>query len=129
MFKIPVSIKNSTIPGVGVGVFTLVDIKARDIVWEFDEGMDIKIPEYKVLSLDLTKREYFFKYAWRQGDYFYLPCDHNKFINHSSNPNLMCLNTFPMKDIAVRDILAGEELFTNYSSFDDDYSLYSHEFN
>ena len=126
MFKINCELRQSTIPGIGLGVFTLEDIKKGDLVWAFDENMDMRIHVSDLNALEPSQLTFINKYAWREGDFIYLPCDLNKFVNHSNNPNIGCFDR-RLTDIAFRDIKAGEELFADYSSFDDDYRSYASE--
>jgi len=123
MFRINCELRQSTFPSIGLGVFALHDIKRGEIVWVFDEGIDSKIHISLLKSLTLAQLNFLDKYAWRSGDYIYSCCDLNKFVNHSKNPNI--LSSKDGFDFAAKDIKAGEELFVDYSSFDDDFSSYS----
>lgn len=50
---------------------------------------------------------------WGVGDDYYITLNIDQYINHSINPN-------SCHGIALRDIIAGEEILENYSSFDNE---------
>lgn len=108
----------------GFGVFANEYIKKDTIIWEFIEGLDIKIHKNFIENLNETQRKFIDIYFWKEGDYFYSSCDHSIFQNHSSNPNSIISGSLYM--VAARDIQVGEELTVNYSEFDDSYSEYAH---
>jgi len=118
-------IKIATDPRMGLGVFAKEFIPKDSVVWEFVEGVDIKVSIDRVKQMSEAQQEYFEKYAWVEDDYYYSSCDLTKFINHSYTPNLD--NT---KDVttAIRNIEPGEELFTNYAEFDDCFDEYKNMF-
>ncbi len=108
----------------GFGVFANEYIKKDTIIWEFIEGLDIKIHKNFIENLNETQRKFIDIYFWKEGDYFYSSCDHSIFQNHSSNPNSIISGSLYM--VAARDIRVGEEVTVNYSEFDDSYSEYAH---
>jgi SET domain-containing protein len=107
----------------GLGVFAAEYIHAGSLVWTFAAGIDVLFEQEQVHTLSLAAQEYLNKYA-------YLDCrvrkyvicgDDARFINHSSSPNL--IGIYPQSnpygiDVALRDIQVGEELTSDYSSFD-----------
>lgn len=124
MILINSEIKISTNPLMGLGVFCLEFISSGSLVWEFTNGIDIKISKQEFNQLNIAQQSHFKKYGWREFDYYYTSCDISNFINHSSHPNLDCTES----DIyALRDINIGEELFVNYQEFDHDFFEYKHE--
>ena len=50
---------------------------------------------------------------WGSGNDFYISLNIDQYINHSSEPN-------SCHGLALRDIDAGEEIFENYASFDNE---------
>lgn len=102
----------------GLGLFASNFIPAGTTVWELVPGFDVimtpaqwqEIPEWQRTELEehawLDKHLGLWIYATGPGMYF----------NHSDNPN--CGGPFPLKDVALRDILPGEELLINYGDFD-----------
>lgn len=120
MFLVEVYIKETQ--DRGFGAFAKHDIKKGTIIWEFVEGMDIKVHRDVVDNLNDAQKKFVNTYFWKEGGYYYSSCDHSIFQNHSKNPNSIPLGDNQM--VASRDILAGEEILTNYSDFDDDYVVY-----
>ena len=121
MFLFKAEVRVATDPRMGLGLFATEFIPKGSVVWEFVDGVDIKVSIDKVRQMSEAQQEYFKKYAWTEEDYYYMSCDYTNFINHSYNPNLD--NT---KDITIAliDIKPGEELFTNYAEFDDCFDEY-----
>ena len=115
MFLFRTEVKVATDPRMGLGLFATEFIPKDSIVWEFVEGVDIKVSVDRVEQMSEAQQEYFEKYAWVEDDYYYFSCDLTNFINHSYQPNLD--NTQDVT-ISLRDIEPGEELFTNYAEFD-----------
>jgi SET domain-containing protein len=50
---------------------------------------------------------------WGNGNDYYISLNIDQYINHSTNPN-------SLHGIALRDIELGEEIFEDYSSFDNE---------
>jgi SET domain-containing protein len=124
MFKYKTEVKVATNPDMNLGLFAKEFIPKDAIVWEFIEGIDIKISVDRIEQLPEVQKEYFYKYAWIEGDYYFCSCDHTNFINHSYQSNLKIVDEVV---IAVRDIQAGEELFENYGEFDSEFDEYKDE--
>lgn len=114
----------------GLGLFTLQDIKKGEVIWVFDEEFDRKWKETDVdlSSLHPEQVEFIKKYPWREGNMVYLSVDNERFINHSKNPNVVSSYDKLAVSYAARDIKAGEELFSDYSAFDDDWRFYGSEY-
>jgi len=110
----------------GFGVFAKEYIKKDTIIWEFIEGLDIKIHKDDLEKLNNTQKNFIDVYFWKEEDYYYSSCDHSVFQNHSSNPNSITSGSLYM--VASRNIEVGEELTVNYSHFDDCYTEYAHTF-
>jgi SET domain-containing protein len=108
----------------GFGVFANEYIKENTIVWEFIEGLDVKIHKNLIENLNETQKKFIDIYFWKEGDYFYSSCDHSIFQNHSSTPNSIVSGSLYM--VAAEDISVGEEITVNYSDFDDSYNEYAH---
>jgi SET domain-containing protein len=122
MFKYKVEVKVATNPEIGLGLFASEPIKKDSIVWEFLDGIDIRISKERLEKLDEAQKDYFFKYGWFQDDdHMYSSCDLTNFINHSFQPNLKVVDEIV---IAIRDIEIGDELFENYQEFDPDFDEY-----
>lgn len=121
MFAVKIYLKNTT--DKGIGVFAKEKIKKGQLIWEFVEGLDIKIHEdtLKKIKLKDCQLDFIKTYFWKEGEYYYSSCDHSVFQNHSTKPN-----SIPDGEnmVANRDIEPDEEITVDYSFFDDDYSLY-----
>jgi SET domain-containing protein len=125
MFKYKTEVKIATNPDMGLGLFAKDFIPKDSKVWEFIEGVDVKITQEKLDTLDEAQQEYFYKYAWLQKDgCYYSSCDLTNFINHSYTPNLKVINNAVY---SLRDIKIGEELFENYKEFDLEFNEYKDE--
>jgi hypothetical protein len=99
---------------IGHGVVATAMIPKGTIVWCQDE-LDQVIPADRVERMSDPYRDVIDKYAFRdkQGDYV-LCWDNGRFVNHSFRPN--CLPTPYDLELAVRDILPGEELLDHYGA-------------
>ena len=125
MLLFKTEVKVATDPKMGLGLFATEFIPKGSVVWKFVEGLDIEVSIDEVEQMSEAQQEYFNKYVWVQGDYYYDSCDHTHFINHSYQPNL---NNTGDVTIALKDIKLGEELFTDYSEFDDCFDEYKDSF-
>ena len=126
MFLYKVEVKIATNPKMDLGLFTKEFIPKGTIVWEFVEGVDIKMDEATFNKLNEAQKEFFEKYGWKEDDgFYYSSCDLTNFINHSYNPNLDVVGEII---ISNKDIQIGEELFEDYSQFDAEFYTYKNEF-
>ena len=125
MFLFRTEVKVATDPRMGLGLFATEFIPKDSIVWEFVEGVDIKVSVDRVEQMSEVQQEYFEKYAWVEDDYYYSSCDLTNFVNHSYQPNLKIIDEIM---ISLRDIHPGEELFENYAEFDDCFDEYKDEY-
>jgi len=112
-------------PGMGLGLFSAQLIKKDSVIWEFVDGIDIKIHISKYDTLKDLQKKFVDTYFWREGDYLYSSCDHSIFQNHSKYPNSICHGNDKM--IAARDILPNEEITVSYGDFDDDFDSYKND--
>lgn len=110
----------------GFGLFADQFIPAGTAVWRFVPGVDAVVDSGTMDTLSPVPREFFQKYAYldlRVGKYV-ICGDDARFINHSTTPNLLnrYLQAEPYGlDTAVTDIMPGEELTSDYSSFDSEF--------
>jgi uncharacterized protein len=121
MLHVKTKIGNSNIHG--LGCFANENIKKGEIVWTFDNRVDIKISESEMRQLPKVAQELFEKYGYTNivdNERLVILCgDNARFMNHSDHPNTSHKQGSQFDtDIAVRDIFAGEELTCNYYSFD-----------
>jgi SET domain-containing protein len=126
MFNYRAEVKVATNPKMGLGLFAKEFIEKGSIVWQYIEGVDVRISKENFEKLNEAQKEYVYKYAWLEEDgCYHSSCDLTNFINHSYSPNLD--NTTDVT-IALKDIQPGEELFTNYAEFDPEFDDYKMDF-
>jgi len=126
MFNYRAEVKVATNPKMGLGLFAKEFIEKGSTVWQYIEGVDVRISKENFEKLNEAQKEYVYKYAWLEEDgCYHSSCDLTNFINHSYSPNLD--NTTDVT-IALKDIQPGEELFTNYAEFDPEFDDYKMDF-
>ena len=97
---------------VGYGVFATDFIPAGTITWVLDKLDREFLPE-EFFAMDLVYQNIIDTYTFRNNIGNYVLCwDHGRFVNHSFNSN--CLTTAYDFEIAIRDILPGEQLTDDY---------------
>jgi SET domain-containing protein len=105
----------------GIGLFAAEPIPAGTVIWRFHPAVDRFVDEHDLDDLSPAAREQVMKYTYvdvalRRR---ILCGDDARFFNHSDDPN--CLD-FPDErggtTVARRDIAAGEELTSDYATFD-----------
>ena len=99
----------------GIGVFTYEDIPEGTVTWVRSDFFDFKIKPESIANLSAVERQRFqlLDYHWidQDGNYI-LSLDHDRFMNHSFNANILSKND--NIDVAARDIKAHEELTIDY---------------
>jgi len=129
MMQINTTVKESTIPGAGLGLFAVEDIKKDTIIWIFNPLLDRVITEEEFNKLNTFEKAYVKTYAYLSDDKDYstngktnyiLCIDNGRFFNHSTTLNNV-IDThdllFGSITVTARDIKAGEELLCNYGVF------------
>lgn len=104
----------------GIGLFSRYAIRKDTPIWRFDPAIDIRITSQILRTLARPARIQVETYMYldnRTGECI-LCGDDARFLNHSSNPNVVDEKDDPYLCRASRDIRAGEELTQNYFSFD-----------
>lgn len=104
----------------GVGLFAAQFIPKGTKTWEYNEEFDKTYPLDCVDRMPEHVKRRFLDYAYidfKQNKYV-LCFDDQRFINHSSNPNI---KSTPDMDIANRDINIGEELTCNYEDYEENW--------
>lgn len=118
MLVVKARVKDSEIHG--LGCFAAEPIARGQLVWTFDDRIDIRIPLERINGLPESAREFLDMYAFqeeRDGKTYLILCgDHGKHMNHSEQPNTTEESNGDNR--ASRDIAAGEELTCNYFLFD-----------
>src|ERR1700761_1155788 len=107
----------------GVGLFAAEPIAKGTVVWRFEPGIDLVVPEARIADLPDAAQAFFRRYAFPCPFFpggLLLGFDNTRFVNHSATPNLD--NTGP-DTVALRDIAAGEELTTDYGELEPGFVL------
>lgn len=104
----------------GLGLFAVENINKGDVVYVDDYGFDKIIKKEEMENFHPVLKDFIKKYASynKEMDSYYLCADDARFWNHSDNPNTN-FDAKSGKIYANRNILAGEELTTDYREFDD----------
>ncbi len=99
----------------GIGVFAAEEIKKGTVTWSYSPYFVTKINPEEIAKMSKEEQERldYLDYYWvdAQGNYVF-SLDHDKFTNHSFDPNILSVDDFT--DIAARDIAVGEELTIDY---------------
>jgi SET domain-containing protein len=125
MLLVKVKVEASKING--TGLFANQFIPKGTTIWIFQPGFDIRIDKNELEKLPKVAKEAFLKYAYLNvTTYKYVLCfDDARFFNHSDSPNCIEADSPDGEEegitVAVRDILPGEELTSNYKDFDADF--------
>lgn len=99
---------------IGFGVFATKFIPKGTITWVLDE-LDYKLEPEFVAKLDKHMRKFINKYSFRNREGQYIVCwDLGRYVNHSFHAN--CMATAYDFEIAIRDILPGEQLTNDYGT-------------
>jgi hypothetical protein len=97
---------------IGHGVVATQFIPKGTITWVLDKLDRIFTPA-QIREMDKMYQEVMDKYTYRNPEGNHVFCwDNARFINHSANAN--CITTAYEFEIAIRDILPGEELTDDY---------------
>lgn len=106
----------------GYGCFAAEFIPKDAMVWAFDPRIDVRIRYDDVLSLPEPARAFLEMYGYADmydAEKVVILCgDHAKHMNHSDEPNVLCIQGDMVRNVAARDIQPGEELTCNYYEFD-----------
>ena len=111
----------------GFGLFAGEHIHAGTVIWNFDPRVDIVLEATQIEKLSPAFKEYCEKYGYLDARVRkYVICgDDSRFVNHSATPNMVGIYTVGREygiDIAIREIRKGEELTSDYCTFDADFS-------
>lgn len=119
MFLIPTYLAPSSTHG--VGVFTPAPLPAGMVIWQFTEGVDLRLDEAVLAATPPELQERLRTYSYRETEDTYVLCmDNAKFMNHAFDPN--CDDGSERGTVTLRDIGADEELTCDYRAFDLDSS-------
>lgn len=99
----------------GLGLIAQKFIPVGTRIWEFRAGFDVVFTEDQIQELPPAAQEQMMYYTYydHRNQTYVLPCDDDRFVNHSDNPN-MVLDLEGMFAVAIRDIQSGEEITVDY---------------
>lgn len=101
----------------GLGLFAQRRFQRGEILWIADD-FDLKIPLKDYLRIEEKQLSVLNRYSYL--DYqnrVIVPWDAGKYVNHSCAPNSTGLLEFDNVSIALREILAGEEIVEDYCCY------------
>ncbi len=108
-------VRESTIPGIGLGLFTKVNLKAGDHIGYYTGKI---LTDRQAESDRYVGSKYL---LWICKDHWIFgegkEANYTRYINHSSDPNLELVTSVRWKTArfrAIKSIKAGEELFFDY---------------
>lgn len=119
-------LKTSTIPGAGVGVFSLIDIPKDTLIFEVERKDDYFFKNSEIKDLPFNIQEYILGMTdGIEGKGFYLDVPAFKiytayYINHSHDPNVFW-DRRTDELFSIKNIRYGEELTTYYKPNEKDF--------
>lgn len=129
LFVIPHTIGPS--PLHGTGAFAGINIPSGTVVCRYVEGFDSRYTDEMIAQLPPMAQDFINNYAYRNiaTGVITLDGDHERFMNHSKTPNVICSSDECGECmIAACDISSGQELTCDYETFDADYPLYCNDY-
>lgn len=128
MMLVPTIVKESIIPGAGMGLFAAEAIPAGTIVWRWSPPWDRPYTAAEVAQFDERMLACLNKYGWRVGEDWRVSVDDSRFTNHSKryrNIRHIIGEDGSHHTVAVGDIAKGLEILEDYSDFDPDFATYA----
>jgi len=120
VFRVPTYVAPS--PIAGMGVFTSEFIPAGTVLWEFTEGVDLRLDPGIAAAVPEPLGSMIRRYCYEEPDGTLVLCgDNARFMNHDFDPN--CDDSGGAQTVARRDIQPGEELTCDYRLFDRESAL------
>jgi hypothetical protein len=109
----------------GTGLFAAERIPKGTIIWRYDRARDMRMTRHELSLMPERIRVEWdrFAYVSRFTGLIVRAGDDYGYINHSHEPNIEVSPRFERPegcDMALREILAGEELFFDYTWFGED---------
>ncbi|HZB95540.1 MAG TPA: SET domain-containing protein-lysine N-methyltransferase [Herpetosiphonaceae bacterium] len=101
----------------GIGIFADEFIPKGTLIWQFQQGFDIKLSPEALRKLSPPALEQVLKYGYFEDGEYILCSDDARFFNASRTPNCTS-GEQKIYTIAARDISKGEELTEDYREFD-----------
>jgi SET domain-containing protein len=105
----------------GFGLFAAEPVPEGAVTWVYDPGLDPDYARSEIEALSPVAQEFFWSYQYfHAGIGRHVMClDNERYINHDAET--ANLRGSAERNVARRDIAAGEELFVNYNDFDPTY--------
>ena len=105
----------------GTGVFLLEPVRKGQLLWRFDSRIDRIYSEAEVLSLPPRMQGFIRTYStWHEALGMWILCgDNGRHFNHSDSPNTVSRGIGFGDDVALRDLPAGTELTSDYTTICD----------
>lgn len=115
MFHVKIKLGISKING--IGLFADQDINKNELVYSFNDKLDLILSEEDFLKLSLDERNTISNYGYldKNAKLWHLAFDDIRFCNHSLDGNI---NLTDSQLLANRLIKKGEEITQNYEEFE-----------
>jgi uncharacterized membrane protein YeaQ/YmgE (transglycosylase-associated protein family) len=106
----------------GMGVFLTEPVKKGGLIWRFDSRVDRLYSPEEIASLPGHVQRYLRTYStWNAEVGVYVLCgDNGRYFNHSASPSTISNAIAFGEDHAARDLAAGEELTSDYTTICDE---------
>jgi SET domain-containing protein len=106
----------------GLGVFLAEPVERGRLIWRFDSRIDRVYAPEEIESLPAHVQRYLRTYStWHAQSGLYVLCgDNGRYFNHSDAPSTVSNAISFGEDHAARDLVAGEELTSDYRTICDD---------
>lgn len=127
-FQVSCSIRESSVPGIGQGVFAEEFIPAGTLVWKYARGINVHIyrdaseVRQRLSELEPQDQRFFMTHVYMVGGVLNEILDDARMWNHSDAPNTGYgpdgADSDFFSSYASRDIEAGEELFDDYGRYE-----------
>ena len=120
MMMVETVLRSSTIHG--LGVFLVAPLRRGELIWRFDSRIDRVYALDELATLPQHVQTYLRTYStWHAPSGLFVLCgDNGRYFNHSEQPNTVSNAISFGEDHAARDLNAGEELTSDYSTICDD---------
>lgn len=117
MLLVKTYIKESTIPGAGMGCFSSEFIPKGAKIWELNTKLDRVITQSEFDSFTDLEKEFIKIYSYKYNNTYHLCIDNARFFNHHD----INYNTLDPDDelatYAKEDIYPDQEIISNYHNF------------
>jgi SET domain-containing protein len=120
MMMVETELKPSPIHG--TGVFLVAPVRKGDLIWRFDSRIDRVYTPAEVESLPPHVQRYLRTYStWHEATGLFVLCgDNGRYFNHCADPSTISNAISFGEDHAARDLPAGEELTSDYTTICDE---------